>query len=83
MKKTNLLEALEEIAKQFSIRVIYDQFFGQGGFCRLKDQPYIILNKTLSYETKINLFLDGLKKFPLHSIQLPPRVKELIEKGKS
>jgi len=81
MKKTSTLEVLEEVAGQFSIRVIYDQFFGQGGFCRLKDRPYIILNKTLSNETKISLFVEGLKHFPLDDIALPSKVRDLLKKG--
>ncbi len=82
MRKLSVLESLEEVASRFSIKVIYDQFFGQGGFCKLKDQPYIILNKTLSNETKIALFLEGLKRFPLDDVALPPKVKDLLEEGK-
>ncbi len=80
--KPNVLVALEEVANKFSIKVIYDQIFGQGGYCKLKDKSYIILNKTLSNETKIAIFLESLKKFPLDEIPLPPKVKSLIEEGK-
>lgn len=81
MKKIGMLEALEEVATQFSIRVIYDQFFGQGGFCRLKDRPFIILNRTLSNETKISLFVEGLKHFPLDNVALPAKIRDLLKGG--
>lgn len=82
IRKPNLLLDLEDVARQFSVKVIYDQFFGQGGFCRVKDKSYIILNNSLSTETKIALFLEGLKNFPLTNIQLPPKIKNLIEEEK-
>ncbi|RKX71509.1 hypothetical protein DRP53_01250 [candidate division WOR-3 bacterium] len=79
MKKSRILKELEGLAQDLSISVIYDRINGQGGYCRLKEKHYIIINSSLSLERKIEILAEGLKTFPLDRIYLKPRLREIIE----
>lgn len=80
MTKKDLLEYLEEVAKQAGVKVIYDELRGKGGFCRCKDRQFIILNSRLSQGEKIDLILKGLCNLNLTEIPLLPEVRVLLER---
>ena len=79
MKKTNILTQLEELCKRLSIVVKYDRFFGRGGYCRLKNQAYFIINKRLSNEAKEQIFLNEFRSFDFTDTPLPEPIKKLLE----
>lgn len=78
MKKTNILTSFEKLCRDLAIVVKYDRFFGRGGFCRLRDQSYFIINERLSNEAKEQIFIDELKAFDLASTQIPLQLKDLL-----
>lgn len=80
MKKTNLLQLLEGLCQRLSITVKYDRFFGHGGFCRLRDKSYFIINERLSNEAKEQIFIEELRIFDLNDIVVPNKLKELFNK---
>ena len=80
MKKTELLTELEDLCKRLSIIVKYDKFFGQGGYCKLRDRSFFIINERLSNDAKEQMFLNDLKSLNFDSITLPPKLQELFEK---
>ncbi|HIE05568.1 MAG TPA: hypothetical protein EYP58_02075 [bacterium (Candidatus Stahlbacteria)] len=81
MRKTVILKELREIAEGLSVSIIFDRLNGQGGYCRLRDQHYIIINNSLSIERKIEMLIDCLGQFPLDQIYIKPRIREIIEKS--
>ncbi len=80
MKKTTLIEMLEELCKRLSIIVKYDRFFGKGGFCRLKQKSFFIINESLSNATKEDIFIRELKQLDFDPELLSPKLKELIKR---
>jgi len=78
MKKTNILLCLEKFCHNLSIVVKYDKFFGRGGFCRLRDQSYFIINERLSNDAKEQLFVDGLKAYDFAAIEIPLQLKDIL-----
>ena len=78
MKKTNILISLERLCQDLSIVVKYDKFFGRGGFCRLRDQSYFIINERLSNDAKEQLFVDGLRDYDFDSIDIPHQLKNVL-----
>ncbi len=80
MKKTKILTELENLCKKLSILVKYDRFFGRGGYCRLRDKSYFIINERLSNETKEQIFISELKSINLRSIDLPAYLRALFGK---
>lgn len=79
MKKTTLIETLEELCQNLSIIVKYDRFFGRGGFCRLKQKSFFIINESLSNATKEDIFIQELRQLNLDPSLLPPKLKEVIK----
>ena len=83
MKKTSTLALLEELCEKLSIIVKYDRFFGRGGYCRLKDKSYFIINKRLSTEAKEQIFMEEMSTIDLQNIHLPSKLRELFNKKRS
>lgn len=78
MKKTNILLYLEKLCQDLSIVVKYDKFFGRGGFCRLRDQSYFIINERLSNDAKEQLFVEGLKGYDITPSDVPLQLKDVL-----
>ncbi|MBN2621151.1 hypothetical protein JXB22_08685 [candidate division WOR-3 bacterium] len=79
MKKTNLLTQLEDLCKRLSIIIKYDRFFGRGGYCRLRNQAYFIINKRLSSDAKEQIFLNELRAMDIDTSQASDKIQTLIE----
>jgi hypothetical protein len=69
---------LEKLCQRLSIKVKYDRFFGQGGYCRLRDKKYFIINDRLSNETKEEIFLRELKTMQVNPQDVPEKLKNLL-----
>ncbi|MCX7994371.1 MAG: hypothetical protein N3A65_01170 [candidate division WOR-3 bacterium] len=80
MKKTALLEMLEDLCRKLSIIVKYDRFFGRGGYCRLKQKSFFIINENLSNATKEDIFIRELSQLNINPELIPPRLKEVLKK---
>jgi len=81
MKKTNILTSFEKLCCDLAIVVKYDRFFGRGGFCRLRDQSYFIINERLSNEAKEQIFVDELSGFDFTSTPIPSQLEDLLSKA--
>lgn len=80
MKKTSTLALLEELCCKLSIIVKYDKFFGKGGYCRLRDKSYFIINERLSSDAKEQIFIKEMRTFDIRNLPLPSKLKDLFEK---
>lgn len=80
MNKTKILTQLEDLCRRLSIIIKYDRFFGRGGYCRLRNQAYFIINKRLSSDAKEQIFVNELKAMDIDVSQLPEKIQELMEK---
>jgi hypothetical protein len=80
MKKTTILLQLEELCRKLAIVVKYDRFFGHGGYCRLRDKSYFIINESLSNEAKEKIFFDELESIDFQNVSVPDSLRELLHK---
>jgi hypothetical protein len=75
-----ILEKLEELALKLNIAISYEKGIeGAGGFCRLKDQNLILVNKDLPAPDKIELIAEALIQFPLDDYYIIPELREYLE----
>ena len=75
-----LLERLEDLAMRLNITVSYEKGLTiSGGFCRVKDQKMILINKNLPLSEKIELIAGALTHFPLEDLYILPEVREYLE----
>jgi len=63
MLKNEQIEKLERELKNYSIKIIYDTLYSKGGFCRVKDRYYVIINRHLTLEEKIELLSRSLMEY--------------------
>ncbi len=60
MIKNERIEELEAELKNYSIKIIYDTLYSEGGLCRVKDRYYVIINRHLTIEEKVELLSKSL-----------------------
>ena len=63
MLKNEQIEKLETELKNYSIKIIYDTLYSEGGLCRVKDRYYVIINRHLTLEEKIELLSKSLMEY--------------------
>jgi hypothetical protein len=80
MKKTDSLTLLEELCEKLSITVKYDRFFGRGGYCKLRERPFFIINDSLSNDAKEQIFVKELRSLDFSNIYIPPKLRELFDR---
>jgi hypothetical protein len=80
VKKSVTLALFEELCQKLSIIVKYDRFFGKGGYCRLRDKSYFIINERLSSDAKEQIFIKEMNFIDIQNIPLPSKLRELFDK---
>lgn len=84
MRPEEILERLEDLAEGINYKVVYARLVDaevpfSGGSCTLRGQPLIILEQDLSWEEKIKVLAQELRKFDWSGVFLPPKIRELLE----
>jgi hypothetical protein len=79
MTHEQLLKELEELAAQCSISVRYEKGDFEGGFCVLKAERLIVVNKKLAPAKKASILAQGLAEIGIDEMYLKPAVREFIE----
>jgi hypothetical protein len=82
VKKSTTLTLFEDLCHKLSIIVKYDRFFGKGGYCRLRDKSYFIINERLSSEAKEQIFVREMSTIDMQDVVLPSKLRELFDKGR-
>jgi hypothetical protein len=55
MNQKEQLQKLEKALQDNFVRIIYDVLKSEGGLCKVKNQYYLIINRNLSLDQKIEL----------------------------
>ena len=84
MKPEAMLELLEAVAAQLSIKVSYEPLqasVGHGGLCRVKGQYRVIIDKRAVPDERVTTLANALAGFELDALPLPmPRpVRALLK----
>lgn len=77
MKKEEIIAELFGLAEKLGIKVIEDKLLKKGGYCRVFELKYLIVDKRLSLDDKIELLISTLKRHNLDDIYLTPKIREL------
>jgi len=80
MKKEDIIETLENLVRNSGIQLRYDKGDFVGGFCRLKEQKLIIINRKLSTDRKIEILAGETARLHLVGIEVHPKIREIIRK---
>ena len=79
MTPEQILKELEQLAAQCSIAVRYEKGDFEGGFCVLKTERLIVINKKLAPARKASVVAQGLAEIGIDEVYLKPVIREFIE----
>ena len=79
MKHEDLIEELQTVAAQLSINIRYEWGDFQGGYCILKDQRLLLVNRRLMPSRKASVLAVALQEIGLDDVYLKPAVRAYIE----
>ncbi len=79
MKSKKILKELEKIAEELGAQVVFDTLEGKGGFCRCYETKYIIVNKLLNIDYKIDTLVKGIRELPYDEIYITPELRRILD----
>jgi hypothetical protein len=74
-----ILQELKDIAKQLGAEVRFEKGDFAGGYCLLKDNKIIVVNKLANFQRKVMILSAALKEIGVDQIYLNPRIREIID----
>ncbi len=85
MNYDNTFDELKALAERMGVTVRAEKGNFGGGYCILRDQKMIIINKTVPVESRVATLALALSTFPLDTVTIKPSLRSLIERqqGKS
>jgi len=79
MKQEELILELEALAAQLGITLRYDKGDFEGGYCILKAQRLLLINKRLTPARKAALLAVALEEIGLDNLFVKPALRAFIE----
>ena len=79
MNYAHILADLEELTGQLGIQLRYEKGDFDGGYCILKEQKVLVVNKRLHDLRKASVLAQALTEFGLDSVFVKPALRKYIE----
>jgi hypothetical protein len=79
MKHEELVLELQDVARQLGITVRFDQGNFEGGYCILKAQKLLLINRRLLPVRKASVLAAALREIGLENVFLKPAIRAYIE----
>jgi len=83
MDDDTALSQLEGLADKLGIPIRYekieDELTGIGGICRIEGNYILIIHSKATVKEKVQILIEGLRRFDLDDIYLRPAHRELLE----
>jgi len=79
MKNEEILAELHELAKQIGVTIRYEKGDFEGGYCILKDQGVLLVNKRLIPQRKSAILAIAINEIGLDNVYVKPALREYIE----
>lgn len=75
----NILQELKQIAAQVGAKVRFERGDFKGGYCLMKEDKIIVINKLSPLQKKVLILTTALKELGVEDIFLSPRIREVID----
>ena len=75
----NILQDLKSLASQMGASVRFERGDFKGGYCLLKENKVIVINKLANTQRKVMTLASALNDLGVDAVYLPPKLRELIE----
>jgi hypothetical protein len=79
MKHEMLIQELQEVATQLGVTIRYERGDFEGGYCILRDQKILLVNRRLFPAKKASVLAMAMHEIGLEDMYLKPAVREYIE----
>lgn len=79
MTQEEILNELESLASRCGVSIRYEKGDFEGGFCVLKAERLVVVNKKLPPSRKASVLAQGLAEIGVEDKYLKPAVREFIE----
>jgi hypothetical protein len=76
---TQLLQDLETVAQQLGVRLRYEKGDFEGGFCVLREQKLLVVNKRLPDARRASSVAVGLAQYGIDETFIKPTLRQYIE----
>lgn len=74
-----LIQDLKAVAAQLGAEVRFEKGDFKGGYCLLKDNKVVVINKAANLQRKVMILSMALKELGVDKIYLNPRIREIID----
>lgn len=75
----SIIDELKDLALQLGAKVRFERGDFKGGYCLLKEDKVIVINKMANHQRKAIIFATALKELGVEDIYLSPRMREIID----
>jgi hypothetical protein len=79
MTHEELFEELKGVASELAIKVRFENGNFDGGYCLLREERLLVLNRRSTVQKKIRTLAMGLNEYGLDGTFVRPAVREAIE----
>ncbi len=79
MKHEDLITELQDVARQLGVTVRYERGDFEGGYCILKTEKVMLVNRRLLPARKAVVLALALQEIGLDAVFIKPAVREFIE----
>jgi hypothetical protein len=79
MKHEELIEELHGVAQQLGVAIRYEKGDFDGGYCILKEQKLLLVNRRLQPSRKAAVIAVAMQEIGLANVYLKPALRAFIE----
>jgi len=84
MNDHEALKHLEELAVRLGMKILYESLtvdgsFRPGGYCRIRGEDFLIINRKASVKEKIHILVGALKRHDLSDIYIMPLLRQILD----
>ena len=79
MNYLHIINDLEELTRQLGLELRYEKGDFDGGYCILKHQKVLVVNKRLADQRKASSLAQALAEFGIETAFVKPNIREYIE----
>lgn len=79
MNYLQLVGELEELARQTGVQLRYEKGDFEGGYCVVKNQKILVVNKRLTDARKASSLAQALAEYGVDTIFVKPAIRSYIE----
>ncbi len=74
-----LIDELKDVANKLGVSVRFEKGDFKGGYCVVKENKIIIINKLASTQRKATILATALKELGIEDLYINPKLREIIE----